>query len=77
MSLGINTLDKIKQQLKEAKSIGGSHKSDLYQHLTDVFNRIMLHHANGDAFSKVEEISQLVKQTHLKIEDPKYDIEVN
>lgn len=44
-------------------------KLDIYTHLTEVFNRIMLHHPN-DAFDKFEEISHLIKQTHLKIKDP-------
>jgi len=49
---------------------------DLYQHLTEVFNRIMLHHQH-DGYQKFEEISHLIKQTHLKIKDPAYDYEVN
>ena len=49
---------------------------DLYSHLTEVFNRILLHHTD-DAFDKFEEISALVKQTNLKIKDPKFDYEVN
>ena len=36
----------------------------------------MLHHPY-DAFDKFEEISHLIKKTHLKIQDPKYDYEVN
>jgi hypothetical protein len=36
----------------------------------------MLHHPY-DAYDKFEEISHLVKQTHLKIKDPKPDFEVN
>jgi hypothetical protein len=36
----------------------------------------MLHHPYN-AFDKFEEISQLVKATHLKIQDPKFDHEVN
>ena len=49
---------------------------DLYTHLTEVFNRILLHHS-GDAYDKFEEISALVKKTDLKFKDPKYDFEVN
>jgi radial spoke head protein 4A len=49
---------------------------DLYTHLTEVFNRILLHHSK-DAFEKFEEISALVKKTDLKFQDPKYDFEVN
>ena len=40
-----------------------------YTHLTEVFNRIMMHHPY-DAFDKFEEISHLIKLTHLKIKDP-------
>lgn len=36
----------------------------------------MMHHPY-DAFDKFEEISHLVKLTHLKIKDPQYDFEVN
>jgi len=44
--------------------------------LTEVFNRIIQHH-KFDAFEKFEEISHLIKKTHLKITDPKKDSEVN
>lgn len=36
----------------------------------------MLHHPS-DAFEKFEEISTLVKQTHLSFADPKHDFEIN
>jgi len=48
---------------------------DLYSHLIEVFNRIILHHPN-DGFDKFEEISALVKQTNFKIIDPKTDFDV-
>jgi hypothetical protein len=60
MSVGLNTLERIKDQLKQAKNIGVPTQSDLYGHLTQVFNRIMLHHKE-DGFDKLEQISQLVK----------------
>ena len=66
MSVSLETLERIKQQLKEARDCGSAVKLDLYTHLTEVFNRIMQHH-QYDAFDKFEEISHLVKQTHLKI----------
>ena len=59
-----------------AKQIDSSVKSDLYSHLTEVFNRIMLNH-QYDAFDKLEEISALVKETHLRIKDPQFDHQVN
>eukprot|EP00351_Strombidinopsis_sp_SopsisLIS2011_P004892 CAMPEP_0116877214 /NCGR_PEP_ID=MMETSP0463-20121206/9021_1 /TAXON_ID=181622 /ORGANISM="Strombidinopsis sp, Strain SopsisLIS2011" /LENGTH=48 /DNA_ID= /DNA_START= /DNA_END= /DNA_ORIENTATION= len=36
----------------------------------------MLHNPE-DAYEKFEEISALVKQTHLKIKDPEYDYDLN
>lgn len=76
MSISVETLDKIREQLREAKECGGSVPQDLYSHLTEVFNRIMLHHQN-DAYDSFEEISALVKRTHLSFKDPKRDFEVN
>lgn len=76
MSSCDSTLEKIKEQLRLSKSIDSSVKSDLYSHMTEVFNRIMLHH-QYDAFDKLEEISRLVKETHLKVKDPQYDHQVN
>lgn len=49
---------------------------DLYGHLSEVFNRIMMYH-KSDAFDKFEEISALVKKTHLSFSDPKRDFELN
>lgn len=76
MSVSLDTLERVKAQLKEATDVGNNISLDLYQHLTEVFNRIMLHHTH-DAFDKFEEISHLIKQTHLKIRDPAFDYEVN
>ncbi len=76
MSISIETLDKIRDQLRQAQNVGGSVPQDLYSHLTEVFNRIMLYHKT-DAFDKFEEISALVKKTHLSFKDPKRDFEVN
>jgi len=76
MSISQETLDKIRKQLHEAKNIGGSVPNDLYSHLTEVFNRIMMYHQH-DAYDKFEEISALVKRTHLNFADPKHDFEVN
>ena len=65
MSVNEQTLERIRSQLREARDIGGNVPQDLYSHLTEVFNRILLHHSN-DAYDKFEEISALVKQTNLK-----------
>jgi hypothetical protein len=62
--------------LRQEKDLGSCVKADLYSHLTEVFSRIIQHH-QYDAFDKFEEISNLVKQTNLKIADPKYDYELN
>ena len=76
MSIQEHTLDRIRNQLREPKQIGGTVPQDLYSHLTEVFNRILVHHPQ-DAYEKFEEISALVKQTDLKFKDPKHDHEVN
>ena len=76
MSVNEATLDRIRAQLREAKDIGGNVPQDLYTHLTEVFNRILLHHSK-DAFEKFEEISGLVKQKDLKFRDVQIDSQVN
>ena len=60
MSVSLETLESIKSQLKKARDHGSTIKMDLYTHLTEVFNRIMLNHPY-DAYDKFEEISLLVK----------------
>ena len=76
MSINEQTLERIRCQLREARDIGGNVPQDLYTHLTEVFNRILLHHSE-DAYDKLEEISALVKQTDLKFKDPQSDAELN
>ena len=76
ISAGEETLDRIKEQLRQARDIGGNVPQDLYSHLTEVFSRILTQHQE-DGFDKFEEISALVKQTDLKFADPKHDYEVN
>ena len=76
MSINEQTLERIRCQLREARDIGGNVPQDLYSHLTEVFNRILLHHSE-DAYDKFEEISALVKQTDLKFKDPQSDAELN
>ena len=70
------TLEKLKQQLRSHSESNSDASRDLYSHLNEVFNRIIKYHPY-DAFDKFEEISQLVKQTAFKIEDPKFDHELN
>ena len=76
MSISSETLEKIRNQLREATTTGGSFEHDLYTHLTEVFNRIVEYHAGGDAYEKFEEISALVKRTRLNFNDPKRDFEL-
>jgi radial spoke head protein 4A len=66
------TLNRIRSQLREARDIGGAVPQDLYTHLTEVFNRILMH-SSEDAYDRFEEISALVKQTDLKYKDPMND----
>jgi hypothetical protein len=44
--------------------------------LTEVFSRIIQYH-QYDAYVKFEEISTLVKKTHMNFSDPKRDSELN
>ena len=76
MSISEQTLERIRGHLREAKEIGGNVPQDLYTHLSEVFNRILLHHTD-DAYDKFEEISALVKQTDLKFKDPAFDFDLN
>lgn len=76
MSVSLETLEKLKSQLQKVKDLGTPIKADLYTHLTEVFNRIMLHHP-ADAYDKFEEISGLVKHNNFKIKDPDHDYDVN
>ena len=62
--------------MKTSVDMGAPIKQDLYSHLTEVFNRILLHHPY-DGFEKFEEISHFVKQTSLQVQDPKFDHEIN
>ena len=66
----------IRDELKKAKDLGLPIKEDLYSHLTEVFNRIMLSHPK-DAYDRFETISKLVKMNNFKITDPPTDDEVN
>jgi hypothetical protein len=73
----VSTLHQIKAQLQQPKPQPDHNvKADLYSHLTEVFNRILQYNPK-DAYDKFEEISNLVKQTNLKFQDPKYDFELN
>lgn len=56
--------------------MGGAVPADLYSHLTEVFNRVMEQNPE-EAYEKFEEISTLVKRTHLNFADPKHDWEIN
>ena len=75
-SINEETLERIRGQLRQARDIGGSVPQDLYTHLTEVFNRILLLQTD-EAYDKFEEISALVKQTNLRFRDPKNAGELN
>ena len=51
-------------------------EADLYTHLTEVINRIMLHHPR-DAYDRFETISRIVKETNFQVTNPKSDDEIN
>ena len=60
MSINEQTMERIRAHLRESRDIGGNIPQDLYTHLSEVFNRILLHHSDN-AYDKFEEISALVK----------------
>ena len=76
MSINEQTMERIRAHLREPRDIGGNIPQDLYTHLSEVFNRILLHHSDN-AYDKFEEISALVKQTDLKFKDPTNDFDLN
>ena len=72
MSLSNDTVMRIKAQLDCAKQ----GDSDLQTHLTQVLSRIVQYHQK-DAYEKFEDISALVKRTHMSFCDPKKDKDLN
>lgn len=72
MSCQLETIEGMKNRLKYQKKIGKI-QLDFYTHMKAIFNRVMLYHKT-DSFEKFEEISQLVKKTHLDIKDPAKDV---
>lgn len=65
MAAQLKNYDNLKTLLKNAKSTSGT---DLYQHLTEVFNKLILHYPT-DALSKFEEVSFLCKNKSLNLDD--------
>lgn len=70
MSFDSEAFESIRLKMGEAKT--DDQQNDLYIHLTKVFDRIQSHN-KFDAYSKFEQISQLIKLTNLNIKDPKPD----
>ena len=60
----MKSVESLKQILKDSKGEG----SDLYSHLLEVFNTLILHYPD-DALEKLEEVSWLTK--HRQSHDPK------
>lgn len=75
MSCQLETIEAMKNTLKANKKLGKV-QLDFYTHMKAIFNRVMLYHKH-DSFEKFEEISHLVKTTHLEIRDPMKDSEIN
>lgn len=59
-------LDYIRSELCKAKDLGTPIRDDLYTHLTEVFDRIMLHHPH-DGYDRFETISAMVKKNNFRI----------
>lgn len=66
----------MKNQFQQAKDLGLPIKTNLYEHLTEVFNRLNLHY-QVDGFDRFEEISGLVKKNNFKLGTTKSDKDVN
>ena len=76
MSVESSNLAEIRKELSKAKNLGTPINDNLYCHLSEGFNRIMLQHPN-DCYDRFETISMLVKKNNFQIRDPKSDHEVN
>ena len=61
MAAAMKTVDNLKTILRDAKGDG----TDLYSHLLEVFNLLILHYPD-DALDKLEEVSYLVKYKDSK-----------
>ena len=75
MACQLETIEFMKNKLK-TESKAGKVTLDFYSLMKQIFNRVMLYHKH-DSFERLEEISQLIKKTHLKIRDPLKDVDVN
>lgn len=75
MACQLETIESMKSRLKKEQKIGKV-SLDFYTHMKEIFNRVMLYHTH-DSFDKFEEISHLVKRSHLKITDPMKESDVN
>lgn len=71
-----NKLDHILTKLKQEKNLDDNMKTDLYKHLYQVIQQIMQYHQD-DGMDKFEQVSNTVKKTNLRIQDPKFDYEIN
>ena len=74
MSCQLETIENMKNRLKKDAKVGKV-DLDFYTLMKEIFNRVMLYHKH-DSFDKLEEISHLIKKTHLKIRDPLKDSDV-
>lgn len=76
MSVSIDTLEQLKAKLLVLQDLGMPVKTDLYAHLTEVFNRLNLHNAHN-GFDKFEDISGLVKRTNFEVKNFQKDEDLN
>jgi len=75
MACQLETIEFMKNKLK-IDSKAGNVTLDFYTLMKEIFNRVMLYH-RYDSFDRLEEVSQLIKKTHLKIKDPIRDNDIN
>jgi hypothetical protein len=60
------TLEKLEEELERAKDKSGT---KLYSHMSEILNQLILT-SNKKPLTNLEQISHLVKQSHLDIKDP-------
>lgn len=76
MSVSIETLEQLKTKLVTQTDLGMPVQTDLYAHLTEVFNRLNLHNGHK-GFDNFEQISGLVKRTNFEVKKVQKDDDLN
>ena len=76
MSVTVESLQQLKEQLNSIQDLGLPIKQNMYTHLTELVSRIVLNN-QSDGFENFEEISALIKRHSVSVKDPNKDSDVN